>query len=332
MKRIWINHWFSTAYNIINLITDENEDFYIVGSNDSDNASYKSLCDEWYIEPILDEVKYVDFCLKFCNQHDIDIFMPRRGMIEISKRKEEFNKIGTQVMVEDFEIMEILNDKEKAYQFFKGNEIVNIPNYRIVTSKPGFVDAYNMIKEEYGHVCFKFANDEGGKSYRLIDNTRKGYYSLKKKQNTRMTLDNVLEALAEKEEYDPIMVMPYLSGNEVSVDCLKTEAGIIMIPRIKGNTRVEEIAFDKSILDMCEEIYSKLNLEWPCNIQFKYLNDVPYFLEVNTRMSGGVQLSCAACGVNIPNIAVNKILGISRDWEIHQVGKYVSHVELPLVF
>ena len=72
-------------------------------------------------------------------------------------------------------------------------------------------------------------------------------------------------------------------------------------------------------------------MECPCNIQFKYLDGVPYFLEVNTRMSGGVQMACLASGVNIPDLAVNKLLGIDKDWEVCMEEKYVSHVELPVV-
>ena len=40
MVRIWLNHWFSTAYNIINLIKADEQDFYIIGTNDNEYAVY----------------------------------------------------------------------------------------------------------------------------------------------------------------------------------------------------------------------------------------------------------------------------------------------------
>ena len=174
-------------------------------------------------------------------------------------------------------------------------------------------------------------HDEGGKSYRLIDNTRKGYAALFKKQNTRMTYDAIEEALSERVTFAPLMVMPNLSGNEVSVDCLMTAKGLIMLPRVKDPTRIERLSFDEDILAKTREIYDAVRLECPCNIQFKYLDGMPYFLEVNTRMSGGVQMACLASGVNIPDLAVNKLLGIDKDWEVCTEEKYVSHVELPVV-
>lgn len=65
--------------------------------------------------------------------------------------------------------------------------------------------------------------------------------------------------------------------------------------------------------------------------QFKYLDGIPYFLEVNTRMSGGVQMACMASGVNIPSIAVNKLLGIEKEWTVRKDAVYVTHVETPVV-
>ena len=82
---------------------------------------------------------------------------------------------------------------------------------------------------------------------------------------------------------------------------------------------------------MCKDIYEQIPLANPCNIQFKYLEGIPYLLEINTRMSGGVQMACAASGVNIPAIAVNKLLGVNMPWINKQEEKRVTFVEVPVV-
>lgn len=331
MTRIWLNHWFSTAYNIINLIKEDEKDFVIIGSNDNFNSVISCVCDEWYQEPECKGEEYVSYCLDFCAKHKIDVFMPRRGMLDISKNKAKFEAIGTKVMVDNYEVISVLNNKNEAYELFKKFEIGVVPDYKIVTSATEFYEAYMWLKQKYKQVCFKFVHDEGGKSFRLIDNNRKGYEALFKKQNTRMTLDDVMAALGERENTAPIMIMPYLPNHEISVDCLKTESGVIMLPREKDATRIEKLTFDSQILEMCKDFYDKIGLEHPCNIQFKYLDGIPYFLEVNTRMSGGVQMACLASGVNIPNLAVNKILGINKVWKLEKEIKLVSHVEVPVI-
>ncbi|GAB6108631.1 ATP-grasp domain-containing protein [Fusibacter bizertensis] len=330
MTRIWLNHWFSTSYNIINLIKDD-RDFYIIGSNENSNSVIKTVCDEWYTEPKLNEKDYIEFCLDFCKSHYVDVFIPRRSMVAISKEKKKFEAIGVKVMVEDYEMMNILNNKNLAYQYFDEKRIGRVPHHETVTTVEQFEKAYNKLLNHYDQICFKFVNDEGGKSYRLIDNSIKGYTSLFKKQSSRMTYESVIEALAERKEFSPIMVMPYLPDDEVSVDCLQTNQGIVMIPRIKSTSRIEFVRYDQEIMTTCVDVYSKIDLQHPCNIQFKYLNGIPYFLEVNTRMSGGVQLSCAVSGVNIPNLAVNKLIGRDKKWKNNFEEKHVSHIEIPVI-
>lgn len=57
----------------------------------------------------------------------------------------------------------------------------------MVTTTEQFCRGYSELKEQYKQVCFKFVKDEGGKSFRLIDNSKTGYATLFKKQTTRMT-------------------------------------------------------------------------------------------------------------------------------------------------
>lgn len=332
-KVVWLNHWFSTAYNIIKLIKEDSKfDFHVIGTNEMDYSVLKQVCDEWYKEPAdAKNEEYIDFCIEFCKEHNVDVFMPHRHLQLVSQYKSRFDEIGVKVLVDDYKIVSILNDKSKSYDYFKNYESICVPDYYVVDTLDDFLKAYNSLVDKYKNVCFKFVKDEGGKSYRLIDNNRKGYSALFKKQNTRMTLDAVTEALSEKERFYPIMVMPFLSGDEISIDCLKTAQGFIMVPRVKGSTRFEKVYFDEKILELCKNVLEQTGLECPCNVQFKYLDDTPYFLEVNTRMSGGTHMTCLASGVNIPNIAVNKLLGVEKDWKIDMTEKIISQVEVPVI-
>ena len=331
MTRVWLNHWFSTARNIIDLLRVENPDLWVIGSNENEYSVIKGACDEWFQEPVLKDNEYVNYCLDFCAKNKVDVFMPRRGMVIISKDKDRFNEIGTKVMVEDYDIVSVLNQKEVAYKYFRDNQLAPVPKYYTVTNAQSFLDAYEKLKTVYEQVCFKFVKDEGGKSFRLIDNQRKGYTALFKKQNTRMTLDDVMDALSERDEIAPIMIMPFLPGDEVSVDCLDTEQGLIALPRIKGYDKYEILRYDEEILNYCKVFQEHAKLKYPYNIQFKYLNGSPFFLEVNTRMSGGVHMACLASGVNIPQIGLRKILGVNQAWTNSFETKMVSQIYQPVI-
>ena len=65
MKRIWLNHWFSTAYFIINMMRENNPEFQFIASNENQDSPIMKASDEWYQEPVLKGKEYVDFCLGF---------------------------------------------------------------------------------------------------------------------------------------------------------------------------------------------------------------------------------------------------------------------------
>ena len=330
MTTVWMNHWFSTAVNIIDLLRANGLDVRIICTNEHEYSVIKNVSDEWYQEPVLKDDEYVDFCLDFCKEHGIQVFMPRRGMVSISEHLDRFTEAGVRVMVDRYEMVSLLNHKDKAFQYFEKKKIGAVPEYYIVKTVDAFEKAVQDLSQKYRQVCFKFVRDEGGKSYRLIDNQRKGYAALFKKQTTRITMDEAVAAFSERDVFAPVMVMPFLSGDEVSVDCLNTKKGLIMLPRIKGYEKYETLQYDDEILELCERFQKEAGLECPYNIQFKYLDGIPYFLEVNTRMSGGVQMGCFASGVNLPQIAFRKLLGEDVDWALDRKTKIVAQILQPV--
>lgn len=43
---IWLNHWFSTACNIISMIKQGNPDFHVIGTNENPHLVLSAVCDE----------------------------------------------------------------------------------------------------------------------------------------------------------------------------------------------------------------------------------------------------------------------------------------------
>ena len=118
MTKIWFNHWFSTAYHLINLIKDGGN-FIFVGSNKNEYAIYKQICDEWQIEPTeIDEENYISYCLNFCRQHEINIFVPRRNLTAIAANISKFENLGVKVLTgQNSNLMKILDDKVQTYNY-----------------------------------------------------------------------------------------------------------------------------------------------------------------------------------------------------------------------
>ncbi len=332
MIRIWFNHWFSTAYRLIELMKqDSKEEIYVIGTNRRSHSVIQKVCDEWYEEKSLDGDEYIDYCLKFCKDHDINVFVPRKHMDIISLNKSKFEEIGVKVLVDDYKTVSLLSDKAKAYKLLSECKSLKIPDFYIVNTAEEFAEAYTTLKENHGRVCIKFVKDEGAMSFRHIVEYADRFEKLRMYQGTGISYNDLYITLSQKESFDDLMVMPFLDGFEVSVDCLKTSSGIIAIPRIKSDSRHEYIKFDENIISMAKEAVKKAGLEYPCNVQFRYSSDTLYLLEINTRMSGGLQMSCLAANVNVPNIALNKLLGNDIEWKMDKTDRIVSYIEIPQI-
>ena len=334
MIRVWFNHWFSTAYHLINLIKeDKRHQYYIIGSNQNDFSAYCSACDEWYKEPdTISDQAYVEYCLEFCVKHNINIFIPRRGLTEIVKNFSKFTDNGILLLADNnYDVLNILDDKFQTYLYLKDTIHHNIPECRMVKGVAAFLEAVENLHFKGYRVCYKLVRDEGARSFRVIDDSIETLNGLYIKPGSKITLLAAIKVLRNYNFSIPIIVMPYLSGVEISVDCLQTENGNIILPRYKTNKRYSELKYDNDIIKLCDSIIKKLQLSMPVNIQFKIENDKPYLLEVNPRMSGGLQLSCKAANLNMPMIAVNKLLGENIEWSYKGIdGQKVVHIETPV--
>lgn len=120
MVRVWFNHWFSTSYQLIQLMKQDSEnEIYVIGSNRVFSSVIQDACDEWYEEPPLDGDEYIDYCIEFCKKHEVQVFVPRRKMVDISKNMVRFTQTGVKVMADDYNKISFLNDKAAAYDFLR---------------------------------------------------------------------------------------------------------------------------------------------------------------------------------------------------------------------
>lgn len=332
-KIIWFNHWFSTAYHIISLMKSGCETpIYVIGSNRNPDSVVQLACDEWYTEPVdISDEDYCEFCLGFCREHKVDVFVPRRGMDMISKNSKRFVDISVRLLLDTGNgIVDVLKNKLDTYAYLENTVSECIPPYYEVYDTDSFKAAYSAITAHYERACLKLADDEGAVSFRVIDNNFENSAALRNAPGMKISYEKALQIMSSYDFGRHIIMMPYLKGTEVSADCLSTSSGRIIIPRYKSGGRIYTIKFDDKIMSYCEKIMDCCGLEMPCNIQFRYDGDQPYLLEVNTRMSGGVQLSCTGTGINIPAIALSKVLGSELVWEADNSEKKVSYIETPV--
>lgn len=336
-KIIWFNHWFSTAYHFINQVKQLN-DVLVIGTNKRKECAYAEVCDEFYVEP--DIVNYVDWCIDFCKEHNVSVFLPRKAQDEISKHIDEFENIGVKVIVERNSLVTSLGNKILTNSLFKnlrlgylaGEEIVKIPEIRVATNCEEFLDAYNELKTMFPkeRICFKYAVDEGATSFRVIDDAVDTIDSLRKGIGHKISLEKALAMFKSVKTFDPVILMIFLNGTEISIDSLKTSKGFVGCARYKKGTRGSIIDANSKYIEISKRMAECLSLSCPYNLQIKMHDGHAYLLEVNTRMAGGTY-KCSSAGINFAYLVVADALGLEFNLP-EPTGKIlVSHIEKPVV-
>lgn len=294
--RVWFNHWFSTTYYFIDSL--KKEGFYVIATNKRESCVYKTNADEFYVEPDVENEEYIAYCLDFCKSHNVDIFVPRKGMKYIIQHLDEFTALGVKVLCESSkEVFEIFDSKVKTASYFEDLNVVSVPESILVNSVDEFMSAYNTILAHWGEVCIKYDSDEGGQSYKRIS------------------------------PHKPIVVMPYLDGTEISVDCLGVDNKFIAVPRQKLSNRVTHFEQDSRLYAICRELWRASGLVAPFNVQFRYNKDTLYILEVNTRLSGG-SWKAKYVGVDFMSLAIHNLIGDTIEVpEMHFEPKDLSNLE-----
>ncbi len=342
MTKIWFNRWFTTVAHYIELIR-QNEDgaeFEVYGSHPNEDALYLQYCDHSFVEPDISGDAYVAYCLQVCAEKNIDLFIPRKENVLISKNLSKFHSIGVKVLVCDAELMALMDNKAAMYQSIitkeaeKKTSLVPIPDYAVVTNVEEFKKAYHHLRKKGHTVCFKPVIGEGANGFRVISEGQETIEELFTGGGSRrISIEHACSILSQKDSFQDLMVLEYLDGYEYSIDCLAYDGELhLAIPRKKVEGRVRELENNEELLEIARAIHKEYNIDYISNIQVKFSNGIPKLLEINPRMAGGLNISCLS-GVNIPYEAIkllqnggNPFLNLNPE-----MGIRASHIEKEVV-
>jgi carbamoylphosphate synthase large subunit len=332
--KIYFNRWFSVAFHYMNAIRN-NEDgvqFKLYGTHPDPRHMSLQGCDHAEVEPALQGLEYVQWCVEFCRRHQIDVFIPRLRMYHISKHVHLFDAIGTKVIIcRDTELLEKLMEKDKFYESVAETGIMTVPAYHVVNNAADFKKAYEDLTGRGLRVCFKPTNSEGGLGFRIIDNNRDPLQELFGHVTKWISFDEAYQVLSSQESFQDIMVMELLEGFEYSIDCLSDAEGNLLaaVPRRKAGGRLRLLEDKPELLEIAKRVAQTYKIPYNFNIQMKYNGDTPKLLEINPRMSGGLHVSCLS-GVNFPYLAVKLALGGEVAPQTPEYGILASHIEQPM--
>jgi ATP-grasp in the biosynthetic pathway with Ter operon len=285
----------------------------IYGTNVNRDAPALSACDVAEAEPrLVSDDEYAAFALDFCRRHGIDVLIPPRRLPALAGRRADFADVGTRLMCSPPAAVEVLTSKSRTYQE-AGAAGVPVPPWRVVSDAEGFRAAVGELAEPAGErVCIKPAGEYSAFGFRILDDRPLRVKDLLVEPVPSVSVAAVADAMKraadEGETVPEFLVMPYLEGPEVSIDCLSAPGGAMLtaIARSKQG-RYRHLLDDPVTVAIARRLVRHFGLAYLSNVQLRQRKGAPVLLEANPRASAGIfQTACA--GVNLPWAAVRLLL------------------------
>lgn len=314
--KIWYNHSLNTVYNLIAAVKSEMKvrEFEFIATHEAQDTPIRKIVDHFHPEFSRRRYSampdgYLSWALEFCQKHSIDVFIPYLYRHELSLHHDEFAKVGVRLITAGcYDTMELLEDKPSFMKFLSGVGLDGTP-YQTFGDLESFVQAWDSMGANRQRLCAKPARGIYGSGFNVIGTDINDYDSMMEGRRHEVSLDFYHRALQQAETPETMMLMPYLTGAERSVDfaCLDGEL-LASVTRIKRG-RSQILEHDAEHHEMARKIVEKIKLSGVLNLQTMIGEDGrPYILEVNSRTAGGAHKGLLS-GVNLPLIMLRKISG-----------------------
>ncbi|MDE3743530.1 ATP-grasp domain-containing protein [Maribacter polysaccharolyticus] len=301
------------GYGILNSIRSLKKPYNIIGSTIHKLSIASSLTDVCIEAPICGSEGYIDWFLKVIKDHHVDLVIPsfEEDVIFLSNNRKKIESTGVKVVLNNFELVQLCNDKWAFYRVLESN---NCP-YVIPSS---LSSDFNELRSDFG-LPLLLKPRQGSAS--------KGIVKIYKQE----TFELYKEGIGKK-----LMAQPLIGKDEEEFtsgafcDGNGGYYGIITFKRKlaeKGYTNEVEVfkseKIEKAVLDICEI----LRPVGPTNFQFRFHNGEPKLLEINPRFSSSTSLR-TAFGFNDTLMAIEYYLKgkIPKQPKIKQ-GKAIRYIE-----
>jgi carbamoylphosphate synthase large subunit len=331
--RVWFNRSFSSVHTAIDLIrqADTAQRFTILHSHPNPRSPVARLAHAFHSEPTgLATPDYIDWCVAFCREHAVDIFVPGREATAIAGAHARFEAVGTRVLSAASEAeLQRIHDKARFYAETV-LPVAPVAEFRHFEDAAGFEAAYDALRRRHSTLCVKPAHSIYGLGFAVLDEARNSAELLMAGAEYHVSLQDFRAGLVKLGSFRSMLLMEFLEGREYSVDCVGDHGRLVTaVVRRKSSAagagqRIDQRA---DIVDATTQLCATHGLNGIFNVQFRESAGVPRLLEINPRMSGGIGMACLA-GPNLPYIALCGFADGYADVEIPPVRDGIRVAEL----
>ena len=246
----------------------------LYGTDLVSEAPALTVCDHIFLVPGISDPAYIPALLEICRSEQIEAVVPTidTDLLPLSTRREDFEKIGTRIVISSVEKIALSRDKRLTAEYFTSVGLRCPRTYHSVKDYDGGFPAF--IKPRDGSASVE--------AYRIEDEEE--LYTVSKRIH----------------DY---IIQPFVSGTEYTVDIFCDFEGhpIYITPRIRQEIRAGEVLKTKISQDerIISEVLQLVRDFRPCGaITVQLIRDgqtgQDWFIEINPRFGGGAPLSMMA--------------------------------------
>jgi len=288
-------------------------DVRLVGTDRSERAVGRHLCDAFHVVPPGADTAFVEAMLGVVEREGVDVVLPQSSH-DLQALAEQRELFDVPVLVSRPDAIRRSNDKAETYDLLHRIG-VHAPAFRRVRGAEQVGAAALALGYPDRPVCFKPVFSSGSRGFRVldpeVDRARQLLYE--RPGAVAMRLEEALELLPDEGGPD-LLVMELATGDERTIDGLADGRRVVLgHPKTREALRAGLAMYfvtldDPRLMEVADRIVAELGIEWFFNIQL--VGD--HVIEVNPRISTVVSQE----DLNLRYLGVKRALGEISDDEL----------------
>ena len=310
-----------------------NNPFQVIASHRHDRPEIFEFADMVYREPsdsIIDtDIQMTDetaiprwqFVLEQAQKHNVKVLLTGRNGIDYEVHREKFDAAGIRLLTGATSVtaLESIDDK---FAFMQHCHTHNIPaadawRFNNTAELEDLLAKYGdqplCVKPVVGIFAQGFWRLDTGKEYdEQYDSFEHLYFTEEKKINTAQFVNAYTNSQMVHERPIPMLLMPYLSGQEYSIDVV-CEYGEVLAAVTRHKTgKIQHVGYEQSVMDVVIPLIRAFGCDGIVSVQTKADDSGQHrVLEINSRPSGGIGYTSHS-GIDLTQAGFSYWLGLSE--------------------
>jgi carbamoyl-phosphate synthase large subunit len=285
-------------------------DLRLVGTDMSEQAVGRHLCDAFHVVPRGSDPAFADTVLDVARRETAAAVLPQSSfdLPGLAAARERFAAEGVAVLVASPEAVHRANDKAESYAMLDAIGVRG-PAWRRVRGVEAVAAAARELGYPDDELALKPVFSSGSRGFRILSasaDRREQLLTNRPGVAEAMRLEDLLDVLGPDDETD-LLVMELATGKERTIDGIASGGRVLLgHPKTRESMRAGlamyfETLADAALLDVAAKIVAELDLDHFFNIQLVG----EHVIEINPRISTIVYQE----DLNLPWLGVKHALG-----------------------